>query len=67
LEVDSHYLLLPKETWCEGVDWLELAQDSLQQQTLVNKVITLGAGEKEANFLTNKATLLLKPESGPSK
>jgi hypothetical protein len=49
-EAGSHYLLLPKEIGREGVDWLELAQDSVQQRTFVNKIINVGAGEKAMNF-----------------
>jgi len=30
-----------KETGCEGVDWIHLAQDKLQWQTLVNMVTNL--------------------------
>jgi hypothetical protein len=46
-----------KETGCESVDWIHLAQDRLQWRALVNMVMNLRVPQKAWNFLTSWATV----------
>lgn len=42
-----------KDTACEGVDWINLAQDSIQLQTTVNTTVNFHVPQKTRNFLTS--------------
>lgn len=42
-----------KETRCEGVDWIGMAQDTERWQALVNKVTNLLVAGYAKNFLTS--------------
>jgi hypothetical protein len=41
-----------REIGREDVDWIHLAQDRVQWQVLVNRVMNLRFPQKEGNFLT---------------
>jgi hypothetical protein len=41
----------PKEIHCEGVGWLNLAQDSVQWQVLANTIMNIQVPKKGGEFL----------------
>jgi hypothetical protein len=45
---DNNLKRISEKVW--GVDWIYLAQDGLQQQALVDSIITLCAAEKTGCF-----------------
>jgi hypothetical protein len=42
-----------REVWQKGMDWMHLAQDRDECQSLVNTVMNLGVPYKVGNFLTS--------------
>jgi hypothetical protein len=44
------------EIVCPVVDWIHLAQDSIQQWNLLNVAVNLQIPQNAANFLTTSAT-----------
>jgi hypothetical protein len=44
---------------CEGVDWFEVAQDSVQRLDLMNTVKKFRVALEADSFLFNRATIIL--------
>jgi len=42
-----------KEVRCEGMDWIDVAQDRDRWQALVNAVINIPVPQNTGNFLTS--------------
>jgi thermostable 8-oxoguanine DNA glycosylase len=55
-----------KETGCEGVDWIYLAQDRDKLRALANTVIYFRVQKKARNFLTTRVSKSSFPEDGGS-
>jgi hypothetical protein len=45
-----------KEIWCEGADWIQLAQGRVQWRALVDTVMNIRVPQKTWNFLTSWVT-----------
>jgi hypothetical protein len=45
--------LFGKEVGCEGMDWIDLAQDRNRWRALVDVIMNLRVPQNAANFLTN--------------
>ena len=61
----DHYVVLRRqrvkmdlqEVGCEGVDWIELAQDRDMRRTLVNAVMNIRFPQNVGNFLTSRKSV----------
>jgi hypothetical protein len=58
---------LIKEIRYEGVDWIHLAQDTVQWRTLVNTIMNFRIFKKAKNLLTTLATISLSREILPPR
>jgi phenylalanine-4-hydroxylase len=56
-EWDDNIRMYVRETGCEDVDWIHLAQDRRQWRTLVNRATNILVLLKTRNFFTGLATV----------